>query len=109
MVAACEQSGRNRIPEVRGCASFANWLAARDGSPGWVLAPGAPAIATHAAPPQPVELLVGPEGGLTESELALATSRGFEAVGLGPRILRTETAPLAALAAIHARWGDFSQ
>ena len=108
-IAACEQCGRDRLPELRSTASFVQWLATREISPGWVLAPGAPGLATRARPAGPIELLVGPEGGLTESELSLALSRGFEAVGLGPRILRTETAPLAALAAIHARWGDYSQ
>ena len=52
-------------------------------------------------------LLVGPEGGLSPVETQLAQSRGFKAVRLGPRILRTETAALAALSAIQALWGDF--
>jgi 16S rRNA (uracil1498-N3)-methyltransferase len=56
-----------------------------------------------------MELLVGPEGGLSERERDLAASRGFAAVGLGPRVLRTETAPLAALASLNALWGDFSR
>ena len=107
-IAACEQSGRNCVPEVRVATPFASWLGARAPSPGWVLAPGAPGIAARDTPNGPIELLVGPEGGLSESEIALALSRGFEPVGLGPRVLRTETAPIAALAAIHARWGDFA-
>ena len=52
---------------------------------------------------------MGPEGGLSERERDLAVSRACEPVALGPRVLRTETAPLAALAAIHALWGDFRQ
>ena len=51
--------------------------------------------------------VIGPEGGLSERERALAIDRGFESVALGPRVLRTETAPLAALAALHALSGDF--
>jgi len=51
--------------------------------------------------------VIGPEGGLAERERSLALDRGCEAVGLGPRILRTETASIVALASIHALWGDF--
>ncbi len=54
-----------------------------------------------------IALLVGPEGGLSDSELALARSHGFTGIGLGPRILRTETAAVAALAAVQTVWGDF--
>ena len=106
-VAACEQSGRNRIPEVRPTLGFQSWIAAPSELARWMLQPGAPALAAHAAPTAPFELLVGPEGGLSERERDLALSRGCEPVALGPRVLRTETAPLAALAAIHALWGDF--
>ena len=58
-------------------------------------------------PDGPVTLLAGPEGGLTTEEAMLAHSRGFQAARLGPRVLRTETAALAALAAIQTLWGDF--
>jgi len=106
-VAACEQSGRNAIPEVRPTLTFLSWIAAESEVPRWMLAPGAPPLAAHAAPAGPIELLVGPEGGLSEREVDLAASRRFEPLSLGPRVLRTETAPIAALAAIHALWGDF--
>jgi 16S rRNA (uracil1498-N3)-methyltransferase len=106
-VAACEQSGRNAIPEVRPTLTFLAWIAAESEVPRWMLAPGAPPLAAHAAPEGPVELVVGPEGGLSEREVDLAASRRFEPLSLGPRVLRTETAPIAALAAIHALWGDF--
>ncbi|HMZ12010.1 MAG TPA: RsmE family RNA methyltransferase, partial [Plasticicumulans sp.] len=59
-----------------------------------------------APPPGPVTLLVGPEGGLAEAELAAATAAGWQGVRLGPRVLRTETAGVAALAALAALWGD---
>ena len=68
---------------------------------------GSGSVARRTAPQGPFELVVGPEGGLSERERDLALSRGGESVGLGPRVLRTETASLAALAAIHALWGDF--
>jgi 16S rRNA (uracil1498-N3)-methyltransferase len=58
-------------------------------------------------PASSIDLLVGPEGGFTSDEVARATRAGFTPVRIGPRILRTETASLAALAAIHTLWGDF--
>jgi len=106
-VSACEQSGRNRVPDVRPTLGFQSWIAAPSSLPRWMLAPGAEPLTGRAAPQGPLELLVGPEGGLSERERDLALSRGCEAVSLGPRVLRTETAPLVALAAIHALWGDF--
>ena len=107
-VAACEQSGRNRVPEVRPTLGFQSWIAVPGVGPRWMLVPGSTPIASKSPPQGPFELLIGPEGGLSERESDLARSQGCEAVALGPRVLRTETAPLAALAAIHALWGDFS-
>lgn len=111
-VSACEQCGRNVVPLVTDTADFRQWLAD--------LPPPAPgetrlALAVEGerrlvALPRPagdVTLLVGPEGGLSREESALAATRGFEAVRLGPRVLRTETAALVALAAIQTLWGDF--
>jgi len=106
-VAACEQSGRNRIPEVRPTLGFQSWVGVPAAAPRWVLTPAAPALAAQPAPQGDIELLVGPEGGLSEREMDLAISQGGISVGLGPRVLRAETAPVAALAAIHALWGDF--
>jgi len=106
-VAACEQTGRNQLPEVRPTLPFQSWLAEADAVPRWLMQPAAPALAERAAPTQPFEILVGPEGGLSEREAELALLRGCERVSLGQRVLRTETAALAALAAIHALWGDF--
>ena len=59
------------------------------------------------APESGLTLLIGPEGGLDPRERDLARRHGFQGVRLGPRILRTETAPLAAIAVIQALWGDF--
>ena len=106
-VAACEQSGRNRIPEVRPTLGFQSWIAVPAQAHRWVLSPSGDPIAGKSPTDRELELLVGPEGGLSERELELALQQGCEAVALGPRILRAETAPLAALAAIHALWGDF--
>jgi 16S rRNA (uracil1498-N3)-methyltransferase len=107
-VSACEQSGRNRVPEVRPTLGFQSWIATPSSLPRWMLEPGAEPLVRRDAPGGPFELLVGPEGGLSERERDLAASRGCEPVSLGPRVLRTETAPLAALAAIHTLWGDFT-
>ena len=107
-VSACEQSGRNRVPEVRPTLGFQSWIAAPSNVPRWMLTPGAEPLARRARPDAAFELLVGPEGGLSDRERDLAASRGCEPVSLGPRVLRTETAPIAALAAIHALWGDFT-
>jgi 16S rRNA (uracil1498-N3)-methyltransferase len=105
-IAACEQSGRNQVPEVRPTLSFQGWIAEPATPMRWMLRPDAPPMAARARPDGPFELVVGPEGGFSERELDLASTRA-EALSLGPRVLRTETAPLAALAAIHALWGDF--
>ena len=103
---ACEQSGRNRVPAVGELLALDTWLTQADG--GWVLAPGEKdALRNHAVPPPSLNLLIGPEGGWTAHEMTAITARGFTPVSLGPRVLRTETAGLAALAAIQALWGDF--
>ena len=106
-VAAAEQCGRTRIPDVRPTLGFLSWLAVPAETPRWMLAPGAQPIAAQASVPSPLELVVGPEGGFSERERLLLVDHGCAAVSLGPRVLRTETAPVAALAAIHALWGDF--
>ena len=108
-VAACEQCGRDRIPEVRPTLAFVNWLAAPSETLRWLLVPDGDSIAALAAPGSAFELLVGPEGGLSEREQEVARSRGCRPVSLGRRVLRAETASVVALAAIHALWGDFSK
>jgi 16S rRNA (uracil1498-N3)-methyltransferase len=107
-VAACEQTGRNRVPEVRPTLAFLNWIAIPSSATRWMLEPGQTPLSSQARPDGPIELLIGPEGGLSDRERDLAVSQGCVAVGLGSRVLRTETASIAALAAIHALWGDFS-
>ena len=106
-IAACEQSGRNTVPEVRPILPFATWIATPAAAPRWMLDPSAAALTAREKPPGAIELLVGPEGGFSDRERDFAATTGCERVSLGPRVLRTETAPLAALAAMHALWGDF--
>ena len=106
-IAACEQCGRNVVPAVRPTVAFRDWAARPGAALRWMLAPGAAEpLAAQPAPAAPLELLVGPEGGLSEREIDIAGGIGFRTVSLGPRVLRTETAPLAALATLQALWGD---
>jgi 16S rRNA (uracil1498-N3)-methyltransferase len=108
-ISACEQCGRNRVPEVRALLPLEAWLVADcDDALRWALLPGAGTpLRALPEPDRPVEILVGPEGGFTDSEAAAAQRAGFLPVRLGPRVLRTETAAAALLAALQARWGDF--
>lgn len=110
LIAACEQSGRRRLPELDRALGLEDWL---DGEPGarfFLLDPQAESSLTRIEPPAGrIGLLVGPEGGLSPAERELARRRGCQGVRLGPRILRTETAPLAAIAVAQALWGDFSR
>jgi 16S rRNA (uracil1498-N3)-methyltransferase len=101
--AACEQCGRNRVPPVHDIADLRGWLAGpHTTSARWLLAPDAApsAIQKFAGNGQPAVVLSGPEGGLTAAERELAQNCGFTPVGLGPRVLRAETAPLVLLAAL---------
>ncbi|MCK9285411.1 MAG: 16S rRNA (uracil(1498)-N(3))-methyltransferase [Rhodocyclaceae bacterium] len=108
-VAACEQCGRNRVPAVAGLLDLPQYLAhpAQENELRLVLAPGAELrLRDLPAPGGPVTLLVGPEGGLEEGEMQSARQAGFVPLGLGPRVLRTETAGPSALAAMMSLWGD---
>jgi 16S rRNA (uracil1498-N3)-methyltransferase len=107
-VAACEQCGRNSIPDVRPTLGFQSWIAVPPTIRRWMLVPDGTPVRAMAPPEGPLELLVGPEGGLSDRERDLALSRAFETVALGRRVLRTETAALVAMAAMHALWGDFA-
>lgn len=100
-VAACEQCGRNRVPPVHAPEPLQAWLA-RQATAGLVLSlrGGSVALAEAAGHAADVTLLSGPEGGLSPAEEDAALARGWRAVHLGPRVLRAETAPLAALAVL---------
>lgn len=105
VISACEQSGRTHVPQLLPVQKLETWLGTAAGAR-FVLAPGGHHRLKELAPVQAATLLVGPEGGLDDREVALAVHRGFTAIGLGPRVLRTETAGVAALAALQALWGD---
>lgn len=112
-IAASEQCGRNRLVDVAEPLRFSDWLSElpldpEAGELRLLLCPAAdsgmrelPDLAGR------IILLAGPEGGFDDSETNLARRRGFQSIRMGPRVLRTETAALAALAAIQLRWGDF--
>jgi 16S rRNA (uracil1498-N3)-methyltransferase len=110
-IAACEQCGRNRIPNVLPLRDLDDWLSfPTSASLRVLLVPeGERPLAEMPRPTSSVEFLVGPEGGLAPEETATALRAGFTAARLGPRILRTETAALAALAAMNTLWGDWRE
>ena len=108
IVAAAEQSGRNRLPHLAEQADFSDWITQHDLHRRLLLSPRAEQSLSDWArhqPPQAVTLLVGPEGGFTEKEETAAQSQGTLMLSLGARVLRTETAGMAALSAINAVWG----
>jgi 16S rRNA (uracil1498-N3)-methyltransferase len=107
LVAACEQSGRRRLPELSAATALDRWLSLPHPSPLLLDHRSTTPLTALPSPAGAMTLLAGPEGGLAPEERARAMERGFTPVRLGPRVLRTETAPLAALAAIQALWGDF--
>lgn len=106
-VAACEQCGRNRVPLVHGVQTLDQWLKKSPEGSSIVLDPMAekPLLGSIDAG-RPIALLIGPEGGFTTDEIARAVAHGVMAAKFGPRVLRTETAGLAAIAALAACFGD---
>lgn len=109
IIGACEQCGGNRLPTLYEPLSLIEWLTqSRPPSLSLVLNPTATQSLRDLSPPtRAVTLLVGPEGGLSPAEIAQAVAAAFISIRLGPRILRTETAGLAVLAAIQTLWGDW--
>ncbi|CAK9884271.1 MAG: Ribosomal RNA small subunit methyltransferase E [Candidatus Erwinia impunctatus] len=106
-IAACEQCGRNQLPEVRPVQSLAEWCAEQESGVKLNLHPrAAHSINTLPLPVERVRLLIGPEGGLSDSEIAMTQQQGFNDILLGPRVLRTETAALTAITALQVRFGD---
>ncbi len=110
VISACEQSGRAIIPQVAAPQTLANWLSTAPAHACRItLSPYAEQNLQQLGKPQgTICLLIGAEGGLTDDEVSLASTHGFTSVRLGNRVLRTETAPLAAIAAMQTLWGDFT-
>lgn len=106
-IAAAEQSGRTRIARVAPVMDLNDWMPkCPPDAFRLILSLSVTPTAARRAPGQPVVLLVGPEGGWSEIERKLADLAGFAGLGLGPRVMRTETAGLVALAVIQSQWGD---
>jgi 16S rRNA (uracil1498-N3)-methyltransferase len=109
VVAACEQSGRNRLPHLAEPADFNDWIGQHDMHVRILLTPRAEQSLsdwTRHHPPQAVTLLIGPEGGFTEKEEDAARAHNALGLSMGARVLRTETVGLAALSALNAVWGE---
>lgn len=108
---ACEQSGRNLLPEISSPKPFRSWLGenVETGGTRLILKPGGDgSFKSVGDEVQQVILLIGPEGGFSESEYELAAATGFREIGFGTRILRTETAALAAIASLQTLYGDLA-
>ena len=105
-ISACEQCGRSVLPLIHPPLALEDWLKHSSAELKLVLHPVAEPLTSHPKP-QSLAFLIGPEGGLSDTEVALAQAAGFHAARLGPRVLRTETAPVVALAVAQQLWGDF--
>ncbi|MCC2605783.1 16S rRNA (uracil(1498)-N(3))-methyltransferase [Planctobacterium marinum] len=107
IISACEQCGRNTLPILNQPVSYQAWIQQSTNQCRLMLHPQAQLRLNQLAlPPEGVRLLIGPEGGLSDAEIYQAREFGYEEVLMGPRILRTETAALAALAILQAGFGD---
>lgn len=107
--AACEQSGRVRLPLIDSPVALKSWFADKPPQVDaeLILKPGSPtSLAAIDSPQTKVCVLIGPEGGFSNSEYDDADLMGFRAVSVGPRVLRTETAAIVTLAVMQSRWGD---
>jgi len=104
-ISACEQCGRSTLPLIHAPVALSDWLGQIEADLKLVLHPVAEPLASHAKPIT-LAFLIGPEGGLADAEVTQAQQAGFHAARLGPRVLRTETAPVVALAVAQQLWGD---
>jgi 16S rRNA (uracil1498-N3)-methyltransferase len=105
-ISACEQCGRSVVPVIHAPVTLADWLKQTEADLKLVLHPVAEPLTSHEKPGS-LAFLIGPEGGLNDAEVAQAQDAGFHAARLGPRVLRTETAPVVALSIAQQLWGDF--
>jgi len=107
-ISACEQSGRSVVPTVHAAISLTQWLAQSTKELTLTLDPRASATIKTLAPASAIRLVIGPEGGFTDHEVAITATAGFNGIQLGPRILRTETAALTAISALQLQFGDLA-
>ena len=107
MINACEQSRRTSLVKIHSPQTFADYTVASKAEHKVILHPGLSNSEAKPSSPQSIDLLIGPEGGFSDAEVEQATQAQFKAMALGPRILRAETAPLAALSIMQYQFGDF--
>jgi 16S rRNA (uracil1498-N3)-methyltransferase len=106
IISACEQCQRNVLPKLNSACNFSDFLKIHNEDLKLILHHRSHHTLKNRPTPTAVTLLVGPEGGLSAIEIESALHSGYEALTLGPRVLRTETAPVAALTAVQLQWGD---
>lgn len=107
LISACEQCQRNLLPHLSPAIQISDWLPKVNSDLRFVLHHRDSKRLPADQQPESVTLLIGPEGGLSEREIAHALEQDFNALTLGPRVLRTETAPVAAISLVQYLWGDF--
>lgn len=107
IISACEQCQRNRIPEIHAPQRVQDFISSCQSDLKFVLHHRSEKQLASYTAPKSVSLLIGPEGGLTDEEITHASQHSFHELTLGPRVLRTETAPVVALAVLQSHWGDF--
>jgi len=105
-ISACEQSGRNILPEINNICHFTQALANKTNALKLLLDPSSQTTLPSLTPQDNIHILIGPEGGFSVAEVEQAKNEGFTGISFGPRILRTETAALAAVTSVQLLWGD---
>ncbi|MDH3948019.1 MAG: 16S rRNA (uracil(1498)-N(3))-methyltransferase [Gammaproteobacteria bacterium] len=109
IISACEQSGRNTLPTLNTSQTFSHWLNSTPGMTKLILDPAASKTLSMVKLDSPELILaIGPEGGFSQTEINQALESSFMGITLGPRVLRTESAAIASLAAVQSLWGDFA-
>ncbi len=105
---SCEQCHRTRLPLLDASCEWQSWLGQASDVPSFILHPNsAGSRLTESNPPTTVRLAIGPEGGFSANEIEQALQAGFQPLALGPRVLRTESAPLAGISVLQWLWGDW--
>jgi 16S rRNA (uracil1498-N3)-methyltransferase len=105
-ISACEQSQRNKLPTLHQACTLNDWITTTDAEQKLVLHHRSDQKLSDYQQPESLALLIGPEGGLSTAEIGLAHYYEFDNLTLGPRVLRTETAPLTAISLVQFLWGD---
>jgi len=108
LISSCEQCQRNRLPQLSAPVSIDQWLPTVTEEQRFVLHHRSEVSLSHTSAPNTVALAIGPEGGLSELEIEASARYDFQSLTLGPRVFRTETAPLTAISLMQYLWGDLS-